>query len=211
MPRYGQSGWGFGRYGFDETGPQYALSIGYYLNLLTSEYQPCPVFIGWLQTALTPLDDMSNALIEYTQAFNPDFAIGVQLDIIGLIVGQPRTVAFQPSAGVSPTLDDDTYRLLLTARIAQNGWDGKISSLQGIWRGLFPGGRIIIDDGRNMSATVIITGAFSSITQDLITHGYIVPRSEGVQYTYTIGDLPMFGFSTVNDAFIAGWDVGKWS
>lgn len=192
------------------TTPVQILPVPYYLNLLTSEYSSSAIFKQWLQTLLNILDDISNCLIEITGAFDLDVAIGVQLDVLGQIVGVSRTVPFQPSASVSPILDDTTYRLLIKATIANNQWDGKIGSLYPIWSQLFAGGQIIIQDNQNMSANIILTGTFTSIIQDLITHDMIVPRPEGVQYNYFIGGLPFFGFDR-DDAFVAGWDTGKWS
>jgi Protein of unknown function (DUF2612) len=212
MPLYGESGYGSGRYGLADNGPIYTLTLGYYLALLTSQYRPplAPNLNAFLLDLLQPADDLTTLLSMFTQSFDLSYAVGVQLDVLGVIIGQGRTVGFQPSGGVSPVLDDATYRILLLARIAQNQWDGKIDSLQSIWRQLFPFGRIYIQDHQNMSATVFPTGTFSSILQDLITNGYIVPRPEGVLYEYVFGTLPLFGFDR-NDSFIAGFDVGHWS
>jgi hypothetical protein len=146
-----------------------------------------------------------------TEFFDLDYAVGAQLDFIGAQVGANRTVAFQPRAGVSPVLDDDTYRLLIKATIANNQWTGKQSALYAIWQNLFPGGKLTIIDNQNMSATVFLSGVFTSIVQDLITNGYIVPRPESVEYTYTFSNLPVFGFSTTNNGYIAGFGVGNWS
>jgi Protein of unknown function (DUF2612) len=188
----------------------HSLPISYYLSLLTSQYQQSTNFLGWLSIPLRRLDDASVCLDGFDAAFNLDQAVATELDTLGRIVGQPRTVGFQPSNGVSPVLDDDTYRLLLRARIAQNQWDGRIDSLQAIWQTLFPGGRINIIDGQNMTVSIILSGVFTSITQDLITNGYIVPRPQGVLYNYSFSTLPIFGFDQ-DSAFIAGFDKGKWS
>jgi hypothetical protein len=192
--------------------PVFALSESYYENLLTSEYRPnsAPLFNQWLQAPLAIANDISNCLQSISPAFNLGTAIGAQLDVIGVIVGASRAVPFQPSAGVSPVLTDAVYRLLLQATIANNQWDGKIGSLYPIWQTLFPGGNITIIDNQNMTATILITGTFSSIEEDLITHGLIVPRPQAVLYTYVFGGLPFFGFDR-SDAYIAGWDTGKWS
>jgi hypothetical protein len=141
--------------------------------------------------------------------FDLDVAIGAQLDALGDIAGIGRTVNFQPSGGVSPTLDDDTYRLLIKAKIAQNQWDGTITSLYLVWQALFPGGVIVIEDNQNMTADIVLTGTFSTIAQELISNGYIVPRPEGVLYTYIFSELPIFGFDSA-PGFIAGFDVGHW-
>lgn len=190
--------------------PIQALTTGYYQNLLTSEYKQSPQMNAWLTALLNIANDISNCLISISTAFDLDYAIGVQLDILGVIVGVSRVVNFQPSNNISPVLDDATYRLLLRATIANNQWDGKIGSLYPIWQTLFPGGTIIIIDNQDMTATIVLTGAFSSIIQDLIVNGYIVPRPEAVLYNFEFGGLPFFGFDR-EDAFISGWDTGLWS
>jgi hypothetical protein len=185
-------------------------TLSYYQSLITSEYQTAPNFLAWLNIALARLTDASNTIDAIQGAFDFDAAAGAQLDALGTIIGQSRTVGFQPSSSVSPVLDDTTYRILLKARIAQNDWDGTIDSLQVVWQSLFPGGRIAIVDAQNMTATIIVSGPFTSILQDLISNGYIVPRPEGVLYAYSFSALPQFGFDQ-NSTYIAGYNTGKWS
>jgi hypothetical protein len=142
-------------------------------------------------------------------ALDLDYATGLQLDNLGATVGASRTVSFQPSNGVSPVLDDATYRLYIKAKIAQNQWDGTLDGLQGSWQTLFPDGKIVVADNQNMTATILLAGAFTSIQQDLITNGYIVPRPEGVLYTYAFGSLPYFGFGFAT-TYVAGFGEGHW-
>lgn len=207
MPFYGQSGYGSGGYGIGDYGLIYKQPLGYYLNLLTSQYKLSPKLLKFAQLAWQPIDDLTNVLAFITNNYDLDFAIGVQLDVCGQLIGQSRTVGFQPSNGVSPILDDTTYRLLLYARRAQNSWDGKINSLYPIWKTLFPSGKLIVNDNQNMSVTVIMSGTFTSIIQDLIEQGYIVPRPEGVLYNYVFGTLPIFG-TDLDNTFVAGVDLG---
>lgn len=207
MPLFNQSGYGSGRYGIADGGPIQSLPLSYYLNLFTSEYKLSPNLNAWTLGLLTPLDDITNCLSSMTESFDLDSAVGVQLDSRGDIIGQSRTVGFQPSGGVSPVLDDATYRLLLRAKIAFNSWDGLQTSLQAIWKSLFPAGTIVISDQQNMTAVILLTGVFSSIIQDLILNGLIVPRPETVEYTITFGLLPLLGFDEDN-AFISGFDSG---
>lgn len=207
MPLFNQSGYGSGKYGIADGGPIYSLPISYYLNLFTSEYKLAPNLNAWTRALLTPLDDITTCIGGMTEAFDLDSAVGVQLDTLGSIIGQGRTVGFQPSGGVSPVLDDETYRLLLKAKIAFNSWDGLQTSLQPIWQSLFSSGTIVLHDNQNMTAIIILTGSFTSIIQDLIVNGLIVPRPETVQYTITFGILPILGFDE-NNSFIAGFDAG---
>lgn len=207
MPLYGQSGYGSGKYGIADNGPVGKLFLGYYLNLFTSQYKLSPKFMSWAQKAWQPIDDLTSCLISLSSNYILTYAIGVQLDELGLSIGVSRTVGFQPSGGVSPILDDDTYRLLLLATIARNTWDGKLVSLYAIWQSLFPSGRLIINDNQNMTATIILSGTFTTILLDLIENGYIIPRPEGVLYTYATSTLPIFG-ADLNNSFVAGADIG---
>lgn len=199
-------GFGSGLFG---NAPIENLSLEYYLSLLTSEYQNSPKLNALLLALLQKFDDISQCQMAMDMAFDLDNAVGAQLDAVGVILGASRTVGFQPSGGVSPVLTDAVYRVYLKAQAAKNAWDGTIDSMQGIWLSLFPGGQIVIDDNQNMTATIFIKGTFSSIITDLITNGYIVPRPEGVLYTFVFGG-PTFGFD-LNNSFIAGFDVGNFA
>lgn len=207
MPLYGESGYGTGRYGIADNGPIYKMPLGYYLSLFTSQYQNSPRLLAWAAKAWQPIDDLTNCLAFLASGYDLDYAVGNQLDVCGQLIGQSRQVNFQPSNGVSPILDDNTYRILLYARRAQNNWNGTIGSLYSLWQTLFPSGKLVINDNQNMSCTILLSGTFTSIIQDLIVNGYIVPRPEGVTYTYTYSNLPIFG-ADLNNSFIAGADIG---
>jgi hypothetical protein len=205
-PGYGAGGYGQGGYGNQ---PIETLPIGYYVALLTSQYQPpsSPKLNALLYVLLKKFDDVSQCLVKFDTAFDLDGAVGPQLDALGQVAGAARTVGFQPSGSVSPVLDDATYRIYIKAKIAQNQWDGTITSLYSIWKYLFPSGSIVIADQQNMTAIIFLSGSFTSIIQDLITNGYIVPRPEGVLYTYVFSTLPAFG-ADLNNSYIAGADLG---
>lgn len=205
-PAYGVQGYGTGGCGNE---PIENLSTGYYINLLTSQYANSPKLNALLYVLLKKFDDVSQALVKMDTALDLDAAVGAQLDMLGAVVGAARLVNFQPRNGVSPLLDDTTYRIYIKAKIAQNSWDGTLPSLYPIWASLFPGGSIIIIDNQNMTADITLKGTFTSIIQDLVTNGYIVPRPEGVLYTYLFGVLPYFGFGS-SPGYIAGFGVGHW-
>lgn len=217
--------YGSGKFG---NPPVENLGVGYYLALLTSEYRNAPKLNAFLQAMLQKFQDICQCQVSLDTAFDVDSAIGAQLDVIGIIVGANRTVPFQPSGGVSPILDDATYRILLKATAGINQWDGKIDSLYPLWQTLFPGGQIIIADGQNMTATILLPGSgwgsggwgggggwggtagFTSIEQDLIKNGMIVPRPEGVLYLFVFPPFPVFAFDE-NNQYEAGFDTGNWA
>lgn len=207
-PTYGTQGYGSGGYGNE---PIENLPLGYYTGLVTHQYTlpNSPKLTKLVRMLTQKFDDVSQVLVRMDTALDLDVAVGAQLDMLGATAGAARTVGFQPSGSVSPVLDDATYRLYIKAKIAQNQWDGTLPSLYPIWASLFPDGSIIIIDNQNMTADITLKGTFTSIIQDLITNGYIVPRPEGVLYTYLFGTLPYFGFGS-SPGFIAGFGTGHW-
>lgn len=113
------------------------------------------------------------------------------------------------SAAPSAILGDDDYRVLLKAKILQNQWDGQADSLWDPWQLLFPGGQIFVTDNQNMTCTIFLVGLFSTVVQQMITNGLIVPKPEAVQYTYTFATTPIFGFGNVNPTLVAGFGTGS--
>lgn len=190
------------------TTPTYNPPLSYYVNLFTSQYKLASKLLAWFSACMQPISDINYCAALLNGNYNLDTAIGIQLDILGQIIGQSRIMNFQPSGSVSPILTDATYRILLYAKRGINTWNGKIASLYPLWQTLFPGGEIIVLDNQNMTATVVIKGTFSSIQTDLITQGLIVPRPEGVLYNYIFAsNLPFFG-ADLKNSFIAGADLG---
>lgn len=170
----------------------------------------------WVSVATTTtsvalqIDPAGNGIVgRYGASPFGGFAQGVCYDGINSIWVVASGAATQIERfKISPVLDDESYRLLLKAQVFQNHWNGQIDSFQTFWAGLFPGGSLLIDDHQDMTATILLQGGFTSIIQDLIENDLIVPRPQGVLYTFAFPSLPMFGFDE-NDTFIAGFDIGK--
>jgi hypothetical protein len=185
----------------------YKQQLSYYMNLFTSQYRLSENLNAWQAALLKPLDDLTNCLQGIDIAYDIDNASGNQLDVIGELLGVSRTVPFQPSGGISPVLDDDTYRTLLYATQAKNNWDGKTTSLYPIWKFIFPNASLSIIDHQNMTADIVFSGNLSSIEQELILNGLIVPRPETVLYNPSATSSIIFGFD-LNNATISGFDIG---
>jgi hypothetical protein len=122
------------------------------------------------------------------------------------------SVTSTPPSGV---LGDSDYRVLLKARVIFNQFNGFYMGSKSIlwlaWQLIFPGGTIYILDNQNMTATITLAGVFSVIQQQMITNGLIVPRCQGVQFTYVFALLPLFGFDGANPTLVAGFDVGHFA
>lgn len=75
-----------------------------YLSMITSEHQLKPKFAAWLGTATGMLENVQSLLADWNSHFDIDTASGAQLDIIGAILGVPRTLSFQPRSTTGKNL-----------------------------------------------------------------------------------------------------------
>jgi hypothetical protein len=212
-----------------------------YTELITSEHNQRPKYMAMVEAVTEPVADLQAFLKSIPGYFDLDTAIGVQLDILGEWIGRSRKVKvpiagvyfsfddtatvgwdsgvwkgeFDPDSGLVE-LPDDSYRLLLKAKVAANRWDGTIPSAYDIWEEAFAntGALIIIQDNQDMSMVVGIAGAtLDIVSQTILTQGYIPLKPEGVRINYyalSVTDGPLFGWDVENDA-ISGWDVGGWA
>ena len=166
------------------------MAIDKYLDNITSQHRDKKKFIAWLSSSLTIIDHAYIMTKNIDNDFDLDNAIGIQIDMLGQSIGRQRTLTFQPLNGFSPIMDDETYRLVLKAKVAMNNWDGRTESAYEIWKNIFKDIGLQIQDNQDMSITAYVTGYVNQIRQDLIQHGYIVPKPEGVRINY-IGRTPI--------------------
>lgn len=160
------------------------MAIDSYLDNITSQHRDKPKFMNWLSKNLTTVDHAYMLLKSMDENFDLDNAIGVQLDTVGTVIGRERTLTFQPLNGFNPVLDDETYRLVVKAKTAMNNWDGTIPQMYKIWDDIFEDIGLQLQDNQDMSFNAYVTGYVNQIRQDLIQHGYIVPKPEGVRVNY---------------------------
>jgi hypothetical protein len=208
-----------------------------YTALLTSEHADKPKYVALVSALVGCLVDAQNALIAMGQAFDLDAALGVQLDAVGLWVGVSRRVP-TPITGVYFTwgadglgwgqgkwkgpfdsdtglvsLDDETYRLLLRAKIGANHWDGSLAGSKPIYDAIFTGSESVkVQDNNDMSIDVIlaIQGTVpSKLLIAVFERGYVGLKPEGVHATYSVAYSPIFGFGAGNP-LLAGWGTGVW-
>ena len=127
-----------------------------YIALIEPQHADKPNFVATVALSVDVLARFQAFLASMPQAFDLDFAIGVQLDAVGVRVGRSRFVPYpiqnvffsfdDPLRGFDRgiwkgpydtgtglyRLDDDTYRRLLRAKVLANQWDGSISAEQAI-------------------------------------------------------------------------------
>ncbi|MBB8676259.1 DUF2612 domain-containing protein, partial [Escherichia coli] len=175
-----------------------------YTELITNYHATKPKFLAHVDLMTRPLIDVAAATRGLISAFDIDSAVGVQLDILGLWIGRSRVVS-QPISGVYFSWDtdglgydqgvwqgpydpdsgymylsDETYRVILKAKIAINNWDGRNDSLPAILDAATAGSglRMQIVDNQDMTISVWVfpDTDISDVSRELIAaikQGYL--------------------------------------
>lgn len=215
-------------------------AIDDYLNLVPPEHQNRERFIASLSAALQPMSDVQGLLASMPAKYDLDIAEGQQLDMVGLWVGVSRkimiaitgvffsfdTVGLGFNQGIwrnprdnnlsAVFLDDESYRMLLRARIAANHWDGTLAAAATAYAYVFrdPNTHVFIQDNQDHTFSLNVAGMpLTTLQMALLTGGYLPLRPVGVRLgavnVVSIGGAPLFGFDN-NTALVAGFDIGAW-
>lgn len=219
-----------------------------YTELITNYHAGKPKFSAHVDLSTRPLTDVSTALQGLITAFDIDRAVGAQLDVLGEWIGRTRIVsqpisgvyfsfdtdglgwdqgvwqgAYDPDAGFT-SLSDDTYRIVLKAKIAINNWNGQNDTLPPILETALAGSglKMQIVDNQDMTISVWVFPEvdISLVSLELlaaIKQGYLTVKAAGVWAgdiqtpsieTPSVGSR-FFGFDMDNE-YIAGFDDGAW-
>jgi hypothetical protein len=211
-----------------------------YLNLITSEHRGKEKFEATVVAGVSPFSKLQAVMLGLPADFDIDSAVGVQLDAVGAWIGRSRRIdtplvgvyfawddlasdgwesgiwkgPFDPDSGLVD-LPDDSYRVLLKAKIAANSWDGTIPGAYAIWATVFTNSQLVIQDNQDMSMVVGIAGQpLSIVDQALLTNGYIPLKPEGVRiqyYAIAPAAGALFAWDTDESTALAGWDTGQWA
>lgn len=166
-----------------------------YLALITSEHAQRPRFRAAVDASVQPFVATQELLHSFLREFDLDYAVGAQLDIIGLWVGAKRTApavlqdfefswddtpekgwdngAWGGIGGDVDDLPDDLYRQIIKAKIIANSSSGTVEDAY----------RIIEAAVSNPDAIRIVDGA----------------NADTVDFFFTWDGTPQ-----------NGWDAGAW-
>ncbi len=219
-----------------------------YTELITNYHACKPLFYQHIDLSTRPLIDVSNAMKGLITAFDIDNAVGVQLDTLGRWIGRSRYVSvpisgiyfswdtdglgfdqgvwqgpYDPDTGYT-ALSDETYRIILKAKIAINHWNGQNDTLPDILDAATAGSgiRMQIVDNQDMTISVWVFPEvdISQVSLELIAaikQGYLTVKAAGVwagDITIPSVETPsegnkFFGFDMDNE-YISGFDMGSW-
>lgn len=167
----------------------------YYANLLIIQYNQKPKARAEIKAIVTPLL-MDQLPIAVRDAYNVDTAVGVQLDVLGEIVGISRNIKTFTSTLV---LNDTDYRLLIKVKIIKNTSGSSLKSIQALLKTYFPNS-IRVFDYQNMSMCYFIDSTQISLSlAEAIVRSKLLPKPMAVQlgaviYLGSIANI--FGFRT---------------
>lgn len=213
-----------------------------YLAKITAYWRQQPDYVDVVSLNVKPYADLQVAMQSIIPAFDLDTAIGVQLDVVGLWVGITRNLAlpltglyfsfddptlgldqgvwfgpFDNTTGIT-SLDDESYRVLLRAKIAANQWDGTLAHAKDVLAGVLgldnTNSLLFIQDNKDMTMTIgVAQEQPTPIVLALLTQGYLdlsplTVKIASYQVTSVPG-TPLFGFDNENE-LISGLDVGAW-
>lgn len=97
-----------------------------------------------ISSSASQIQDLENSVQELYSRLNIDSMSGTQLDLIGTIIGQPRSGQ-----------EDIVYRVFLKAKIGVNVSSGTIEDILSVWQILLPNADIELIE--NFPAEVMIT------------------------------------------------------
>ncbi len=164
----------------------------YYKDLLILQYNNKPNAQATIKL-LTDCGSGDGILDAIQNGFDFDTAVGNQLDILGNIIGAPRS-----------GLSDADYRILLKFKIVWNNMDGKMKTMNDIVYSFF-GNSISIVNNMDMTITYIIQQQYSAVLDVITELGFLVaPNGVGATYI-ALKPLPtqIFGFNTQLDSVSA--------
>lgn len=170
----------------------------YYANLLILQYRGKPKAYATIR-ALALAGIMNQLPLAIQEAYDPDTAVGVQLDVIGKYVGVAR-MGYGTNGPI--TLGDEDYRKLIRLVIIKNNSGSSLATIQQLLAANFPG-EIFITDSQTMQLNYVIVESIgtSDLLELLATGGYL-PRPMGVNIAITFvpdHQNPFFGFVSYED------------
>jgi hypothetical protein len=170
-----------------------------YRDLLIKQYWDQPNARAEIELQASTWEAIRDVYNDFYTAFDLDTASGVQLEVLGAIVGLPRN---RPEFD-----DDDEYRFFIRVKIAKNSGSAFIignenrNSLQDVIQFAFSSDATVIDR-YNMALRLMIGPSVDLVRLGLLFELNLLPKPQGVRYGIIIRSTAgeTFGFSDNPDA-----------
>jgi len=171
-------------------------------NLLIKQYWEKPKANAEIEFRAQTWGTVSDFLAALDPAFDLDTAVGVQLDVLGRIVGISRNIPAAAQEGLpGPQLEDSDYRFFIRVKASFNRSSAYLSSdtfisVQSVILAAFNGGAYVVDN-LDMTLTLYVSPQVSIARLRLIRVLGLFPKPQGVRYKLIVQAEPgaTFGFS----------------
>ena len=155
------------------------MDTNFYLDLIPSDNYTKPKFMSLVKSVLEGAVDTGAIDETIEDSFDVYNAAGVQLDIIGELVGISRLLPFTLDSGTRE-MDDEEYRLMILLKIAKNNWDGTNEGVRKAYASVLNGYDVNVIDHQDMTLTVVFFGAVSTRTVSILANMDFLLRPAGV-------------------------------
>lgn len=188
-----------------------------YLDLLIFQYRDKPNASAEIQAIINPFNNIFNLYNSFDSAFDVDYGVGNQLDVLGRIVGQNRQIEkavpkeyfgfvnknsnakefgypfFKKGDDLfaSLNLNDSEYRFFLKLKIAKNNMQNNIFSVSNLAAWALNGFGYV-ENNYDMTLTLNLHESFNIDFGELFVILDMLPRPMGIRYNnyiYIYDDL----------------------
>lgn len=169
--------------------------IGTGLALILEQFKDSPDFLALLTVFLKQVQDVEDVLFELKDLRFLDDAVGVQLDLLGELLGVGRG-----------GLTDEAFRSRLRVQILINLATGTIQSILDPLEVLLPTNTFTMTETFPASLSVTAEESISEVDGDIAGETVLQTRPAGVEASFRFfEDTPEFRFDTAGN----GFDQGK--
>jgi len=169
---------------------------------LYTEFRNKTTWNGWATLIARQLQDLEDAYQTLLTLLDIDNSSGVQLDLVGRIVGQQRLGS-----------DDATYRLYLRARIAANNSSGDPDSIYAVFTALLGaiGFKATTDPLGVKILTVKVTGVITRAQSYVAAYFLGVAKEAGVRGLLEWQESASAALFTYDGTTAQGYDAGVYA
>jgi hypothetical protein len=189
------------------------------VNLLANQFSDATLFQDIAKELGKSFDNVNDILTYLIDNLDVYKAEGFLLDIIGVIVGQPRTIEhavqldffgfkensdkafgearfwdWQESLTASSVLSDPEYRQVILARINYNHGDVTLTGIAESLSILFNTNNINVETRSNANISIYISKTLTSNEINLINAAGLIVRAAGVGFQHKLHGANVFGF-----------------
>lgn len=161
------------------------------LARVLSQYKNSPNLLATLEGLLTPLQELSSVLDVMNHLTDLETQEGVNLDVLGRLVGIERTIPNGGGVGIPLLAGDNDYRLLIKAKAFKNTSKGYPEDINTALALLWPTKESIFINTGGMEITILFLEVITPLMAAILYDLDLLPRAAGVGLN--IAEVPATG------------------